>query len=90
MKVLQRKLDILGSIQIVMDFRKAKVQIHVSRGKGPKSYIGPWCLSKNINRSEDKQIMMKTPRPSFIRREQTYGCPSSTYSSNLMNMVQNI
>ena len=31
------------------------------RGKGLRSYIGSWALSKDINRSEDKQINDERP-----------------------------
>ena len=35
------------------------------KGKGPRSYIGPWALFKNINRSENKQIIMKYSQTKF-------------------------
>ena len=28
-------------------------------GKGPRSYIGPWVLSEDIDRSEEKQVVVK-------------------------------
>ena len=31
------------------------------RGKGPGTYIAPWALSKDINRSKDKQINDERP-----------------------------
>ena len=39
--------------------RKKRILRDYCRGKGPRSYIGPWALSENINRSEDKQVIMK-------------------------------
>ena len=38
------------------------------RGKGPRSYIGLWALSENINRSEDKQISMKDSQTKFNKQ----------------------
>ena len=38
------------------------------RGKGPGSYIGPWALSKDMNRSEDKQIMVKDSQTKFRKK----------------------
>ena len=29
------------------------------KGKGPRSYIGPWALSENIDRSEEEQIIIR-------------------------------
>ena len=30
------------------------------RDKGPKSYIGPWALSEDIDRSKEEQIAIKS------------------------------
>ena len=38
------------------------------KGKGPRSYIGPWALSKDLNRPEDKQIMMKDSQTKFRKK----------------------
>ena len=35
------------------------------KGKGPRSYIGPWTLSEDVNKSEDKQIIMKYSQTKF-------------------------
>ena len=35
------------------------INLKIVGGKGSGSYIGPWALSKDMNRSEDRQIMMK-------------------------------
>ena len=48
------------------------------RGKGPGSYIRPWALSKDINRSEDKQIMMKDSQTKF-RKKRANVWPSEEY-----------
>ena len=29
------------------------------RGEGPRSYIGPWILSEEINRFEKEQIVIR-------------------------------
>ena len=38
------------------------------RGKGLRSYIGPWALSEDINRSEDKQIIVKYSQTKFRKK----------------------
>ena len=40
------------------------------RGKGPRSYIGLWALSENINRSEDKQVIMKYSQTNFRKKRE--------------------
>ena len=42
--------------------------IYICKGKGPGSYIGPWDLSKDINRSDDKQIMMEHSQTKFGKK----------------------
>ena len=61
-----------------MDRKKPKVWRGYCRGKGPRSYIEPWVLSKDINRSEDKQIMMKDSRTKF-RKKRANEWPSEEY-----------
>ena len=41
-----------------------------SRGKGPRSYTGPWALSEDINRSEDKQVIMKYSQTKFHKKRE--------------------
>ena len=51
------------------DREKPKVWRGYCRGKSPESYIGSWVLSKDINRSEDKQIMMKDSQTKFRKKK---------------------
>ena len=74
-----------------MDRKKTEVWRGYCRGKGLGSYIGHWALSKDINWSEDKEVNdERPPGPNFVRRKQMSGRPRSTYSSDLMSIVQNI
>ena len=38
------------------------------RGKGLRLYIGTWALSEDINRSEDKQIIVKYSQTKFRKK----------------------
>ena len=38
------------------------------RAKGPRSYIGTWALSEDINRSKDKQIIVKYSQTKFRKK----------------------
>ena len=38
------------------------------RAKGPRSYIGTWTLSDDINRSKDKQIIVKYSQTKFRKK----------------------
>ena len=38
------------------------------RAKGPRSYIGTWALSDDINRSKDKQIIVKYSQTKFRKK----------------------
>ena len=42
--------------------------IQYCRGKSPRSYTGPWALSEDIIRSEDKQIIMKYSQTKFRKK----------------------
>ena len=37
------------------------------RCKGPRSYIGPWALSEEINRSEEKLLIMRYSQTKFYK-----------------------
>ena len=39
--------------------KKLEVLRGYCKGKGPKSYIGPWALSGDINWSEEKQMIIR-------------------------------
>ena len=45
--------------------KKLEVLRGYCKGKGPKSYIGPWTLLDDINKSEEKQIIMRYPQTKF-------------------------
>ena len=38
------------------------------RAKGPRSYIGTWALSEDINRSKDKHIIVKYSQTKFRKK----------------------
>ena len=38
------------------------------RAKGPRSCIGTWALSDDINRSKDKQIIVKYSQTKFRKK----------------------
>ena len=38
------------------------------RAQGPRSYIGTWALSEDINRSKDKQIIVKYSQTKFRKK----------------------
>ena len=46
------------------------VYIYICGGKGPRSYIGSWVLSENINRPENKQVIMKCSQTKFRKKRE--------------------
>ena len=40
------------------------------RAKGPRSYIGTWALSEDINRSKDKRIIVKYSQTNFCKKRE--------------------
>ena len=52
----------------VLVLQRIKSEVYYCRGKGPRSYIRPWALSNDINRPEDKQIMMKDSQTKFRKK----------------------
>ena len=59
-------------------YEKIFLQKNLYRDKGPRSYIGPWALSKDIKRSEDKQIMIKDSQTKLRKKRATIW-PSKEY-----------
>ena len=59
-------------------YEKIVLQKNLYKDKGPRSYIGPWALSKDIKRSEDKQIMIKDSQTKFRKKRATVW-PSKEY-----------
>ena len=59
-------------------YEKIVLQKNLYRGKGLRSYIGTWALSKDINRFEDKQIMIKDSQTKFRKKRATVW-PSEEY-----------
>ena len=40
------------------------------RGKSPRSYTEPWALSEDINRSKNKQVIMKYSQTKFRKKRE--------------------
>lgn len=40
-------------------YEKIVLQKNLYRDKGPRSYIGPWALSEDIDRFEEDQIAIR-------------------------------